>query len=56
MKLLVTTGSFIAGVVIDDKTHLVIESDPVLSGFRSMSEKEFRGHCEKQKWAVQEVP
>lgn len=56
MKLLVTTGSFIAGAVIDDKTKKVVDCDHFLAHLRGLSEEEFRAHCIQNRWAVTNAP
>jgi hypothetical protein len=52
MKVLVTTGSFIAGAVIDDETKIVRETDHYLAHLRGLKEDQFREHCQKNGWAV----
>jgi hypothetical protein len=52
MKLMVTTGAFIAGAVIDDKTGIVAHCDHWLHQTRGMTEAQFRQYCAERNWAV----
>ena len=52
MKLIVTTGSFIAGVVIDDETKKVSVTDHYTAPLRGMTETEVRDYCRQKGWGL----
>jgi hypothetical protein len=52
VKLIVTTGSFIAGVVIDDETKKVTTTDHFTNTLMGMTEAEVREHCRKNGWGL----
>jgi sugar lactone lactonase YvrE len=54
-KLLVTTGSFVAGAIVDDNGR-VVTTDHWLAHLRNLTEEQFREACAKNKWAVAVAP
>jgi hypothetical protein len=54
-KFMVTTGSFIAGAVVDGNTGIVHTADHYLAHLRGLTEAKLREYCQKNGWAISEV-
>lgn len=54
-KFMVTTGSFIAGCVVDPNIDTVHTTDHFLRPLLGLSEQQMRDYCAKNRWALAEV-